>query len=80
MQAVLAIPGFAARVSEQEATELLMRPVAGIPLLIRTVLLALRAGANDILLIWPADCRPLFLRDAATLSGRARGARQNGAA
>lgn len=55
MQAVLAIPEFAARISEQEATEILMRPVAGIPLLMRTVLLAVRAGANDIVLICPSD-------------------------
>jgi phosphatidylglycerophosphate synthase len=54
MQAVIAIPELAGLVSEQQATELLMRPVAGVPLLIRTVLTAARAGASDVLLVVPA--------------------------
>jgi phosphatidylglycerophosphate synthase len=54
MQAVISIPELAGLVSEQQATELLMRPVAGVPLLIRTVLTAARAGASDVLLVVPA--------------------------
>src|ERR1700747_673087 len=53
MQAVIPIPELAALVSEQQVTELLMRPVAGVPLLIRTVLTAARAGASDVLLVVP---------------------------
>jgi hypothetical protein len=53
MQAVISIPELAGLVSEQQATELLMRPVAGVPLLIRTVLTAARAGASDVLLVVP---------------------------
>ncbi len=54
MQAVISIPELAGLVSEQQATELLMRPVAGVPLLIRTVLTAARAGASSVLLVVPA--------------------------
>jgi len=54
MQAVISIPELAGLVSERQATELLMRPVAGVPLLIRTVLTAARAGASDVLLVVPA--------------------------
>jgi len=54
MQAVISIPELASLVSEQQATDLLMRPVAGVPLLIRTVLTAARAGASDVLLVVPA--------------------------
>jgi len=61
MQAVIAIPELAGLVSEQQATDLVMRPVAGVPLLIRTVLTAARAGASDVLLVVPApmSARPL---------------------
>lgn len=54
MQAVIAIPEFFALVSEKKAAELLLRPIAGVPLVMRTVVTAARAGANDILLICPA--------------------------
>jgi len=53
MQAVIAIPEIFALVSEQKAAELL-RPIAGVPLVMRTVVTAARAGASDILLICPA--------------------------
>jgi phosphatidylglycerophosphate synthase len=53
MQAVIAIPELAGLVSEQQATQMLMQPVAGVPLLMRTVLTALRAGASKVLLICP---------------------------
>jgi hypothetical protein len=54
MQAVIAVPAFTTVIGKQKTTELLMRPVAGVPLLKRIILTASRAGANDILLIWPA--------------------------
>jgi phosphatidylglycerophosphate synthase len=53
MKAVIAIPELGGLVSEQQATEMLMRPVAGVPLLMRTVLTAARAGASDVLLVVP---------------------------
>ena len=54
MQAVIAIPELAIHVNEKPATGMLMRPVAGVPLLMRTVLTAERAGARQVLLICPA--------------------------
>lgn len=54
MQAVMAIPEIAGRVSEQQAMEMLMRPVAGVALLMRTVMTVERAGARQVLLICPA--------------------------
>jgi len=53
MKAVIAIPELAGLVSEQQATKMLMRPVAGVPLLMRSVLTAARAGASDVLLVVP---------------------------
>lgn len=53
MQVVIAIPELAGLVSEQQATKMLMRPVAGVPLLMRTLLTAARAGASQLLLICP---------------------------
>ena len=54
MQAVIAIPELAA-LSEQQAAAMLMRPVAGVPLLIRTALIAVRAGADRVLFILPVS-------------------------
>ena len=51
MRAVLAVPEFIASLNEQSATDLLMQPIAGVPLLIRTMLTAAHAGADEILLI-----------------------------
>ncbi len=53
MQIVIAIPKFAASFSYPSAAEVLMRPVCGIPLLIRTVAMAARAQTDDVLVIWP---------------------------
>ena len=39
-----------------------MQPVAGVPLLVRTVLTAARAAANDVLLIVPAAISDRFLQ------------------
>jgi phosphatidylglycerophosphate synthase len=54
MQAVIAIPEMFGLVGKEKAAELLLRPIAGVPLVIRTVLTAVRVGGNDILLICPA--------------------------
>jgi phosphatidylglycerophosphate synthase len=54
MQAVVAIPEITSLVCNQKASELIMRPVAGVPLLMRTLITATRAGADDVLLICPA--------------------------
>jgi len=53
MQAVIAIPELADLVGVQQATQMLMRPVAGVPLLMRAALTAVRAGASEVLLICP---------------------------
>jgi phosphatidylglycerophosphate synthase len=53
MKAVIAIPELAGLISEQPTTEMLLRPVAGVPLLMRTALTAVRAGASQVLLICP---------------------------
>jgi len=60
MQAVIAIPEFAGLVSERQVMEMLMRPVAGVPLLMRTVLTAARAGATDVLMVVPAATSARF--------------------
>jgi len=54
MQAVVAIPEITSLVCTKKASELVMTPVAGVPLLMRTLITAARAGADDILLICPA--------------------------
>ena len=54
MRAVISLPELGGLLSEQQATDLLMRPIAGIPLLVRAVLSAVRAGASDVLLVVPA--------------------------
>jgi phosphatidylglycerophosphate synthase len=54
MRAVISIPELPGRVTEQQATEKLLRPVAGVPLLTRIVLTAARAGASQVVLICPS--------------------------
>jgi phosphatidylglycerophosphate synthase len=54
MRAVIAIPAFPTLIGKQKTTELLMLPIAGVPLLKRIILTASRAGVSDILLICPA--------------------------
>ena len=71
MQVVIAIPELAGIVGEQQATEMLMRPVAGVPLLMRTALTAVRAGASEVLLICPvALSDPLLERFMTELTPR----------
>jgi phosphatidylglycerophosphate synthase len=62
MQAVISVPELAGRLSEQHATEMLMRPIAGVPLLLRTVLTAARAGGDQILLICPVPLSDRILQ------------------
>jgi hypothetical protein len=54
MQAVVAIPEITSLVCHKKASELILRQVAGVPLLMRTLITAARAGADHILLICPA--------------------------
>jgi phosphatidylglycerophosphate synthase len=51
MLAVITIPEPIVSLSENGASDLLSQPIAGIPLLMRTILTASRAGADEILLI-----------------------------
>jgi len=53
MKAVISIPEVGGILSEPQATQMLMRPVAGVPLLLRAVLTAARAGASEVLLVVP---------------------------
>ena len=62
MKALISIPELGSLASEQQAMEMLMRPVAGVPLLIRTVLTAARAGASDVLLVVPGAISDRFLQ------------------
>src|SRR5262249_1547202 len=55
-----------ATVSEQQAAEVLMRPVAGVPLLLRTALTAARAGASDVVLIAPPSMSNRFVQKLMT--------------
>src|SRR5215472_3772816 len=51
MQAVITIPPSNARIGTYSAGELLSRKVAGVPLLQRVMLTAIRAGVTDIFLV-----------------------------
>jgi len=62
MRAVISIPELGGLINEWQATDLLMRPIAGIPLLVRTVMTAVRAGATDVLLVVPAAMSDPFLQ------------------
>jgi hypothetical protein len=53
MQVVIAVPEFDASVTYPSAEEVLMRSICGVPLLIRTVAMAGRAQAEDVLVVWP---------------------------
>jgi len=62
MQAVIAIPESVALLSEHGAADLLTRPIAGNPLLMRTLLTASRSGADQLLLICPLRLSDKFIR------------------
>jgi phosphatidylglycerophosphate synthase len=70
MQAVVAIPEIASLVCSKKASELIMPPVAGVPLLMRTLITATRAGADDILLIGSAALSDELLRQLMQTSAK----------
>jgi phosphatidylglycerophosphate synthase len=55
MQAVIAVPEASALRNYADAEQVLMREVAGVPLLVRVIATAARAGIDSFLLIWPQD-------------------------
>ena len=61
MQAVLAIPGLDSLQKYGEPADVLMRPVAGVPLLARVLATAARAGVDSVLVLWPEDLNPAIL-------------------
>ena len=67
MQAVLAIPGLEAFRKVGDAADVLMRDVWGVPLLVRVLATAARAGVDSVLVIWPQDVNPAIL-EACTRS------------
>ena len=72
MQAVLAIPGSETLRQYGASEKVLMRKVAGVPLLTRVMATAARADVDSILVIWPSDISPLLLNSrvsAAALGG-----------
>lgn len=66
MQLVIAIPG-SATLQSPGAAESLLRPVCGLPLLTRVLATAVRAGADNVLLIWPQTV-PSWIRTKALSS------------
>jgi phosphatidylglycerophosphate synthase len=61
VQAVLAIPGLETLLNYGDAIEVLMHEVAGVPLLVRVVATAARAGVDSVLIIWPEGLNPATL-------------------
>ena len=55
MQAVIAIPGFGTLRKYEGNEQFLLREVAGVPLLVRIIATAIRAGADSVLVLWPED-------------------------
>ena len=53
MQAVLAIPSLEMLRGYGGPTEVLMQRVAGVPLLVRVIATAKRAGMDSVLVMWP---------------------------
>ena len=68
MRAVLAIPALQTLRDYGGAAEVLMQRVAGVPLLVRVVATAARAGVDSVLVIWPEDINPAILESSAELS------------
>jgi len=62
MQFVVVVPEFATVADCYTDAKVLMRPVCGVPLLLRTLATAVRAGADDVLLVWPENA-PTELAD-----------------
>ena len=53
MQAVLAIPDLETLLHFGAQDDALMQRVAGVPLLVRVLATAVRAGVDSVLVIWP---------------------------
>ena len=70
MKAVILIPEHGGLGSEPQATEMLMQPIAGVPLLMRTVLTATRAGATGVLLLVPSAMIPSLQEIVERISER----------
>jgi phosphatidylglycerophosphate synthase len=71
MQALIAIPDFETLRRYGGAEQSLMRGVSGIPLLVRIIKTAIRAGVDSLVVIWPSsvplkiwlDCQAALLRE-----------------
>ena len=68
MQAVVAIPALETLQKLGYGAEFLVREVAGVPLLVRVLATAVRAGVDSILVIWPDDLNPAILESCAESS------------
>lgn len=55
MHAVLVIPELAALAEFVDAERVLMRGIAGVPLLIRVIATGIRAGITELWIVWPPD-------------------------
>jgi phosphatidylglycerophosphate synthase len=55
VRAVLAIPKLQTPRNYRDAADVLMQKVASVPLLVRVIATAARAGVDSVLVIWPAD-------------------------
>jgi len=55
MQAVIAIPELSVLRTFADAEGVLTREIAGVPLLVRAIATAMRAGVDSLLVIWPPD-------------------------
>jgi phosphatidylglycerophosphate synthase len=65
MRAVLAIPGLETLRNYGDPAEVLMRKVAGVPLLVRVLATAARAGVGSVLVIWPENIDPAIFESCA---------------
>ena len=69
MQAILAIPD-SHTLNQHGGSGALMRKVCGVPLLVRVIKSAVRAGANSLLVLWPSDVpQSIWLSAQAALEG-----------
>ena len=68
MQAVLAIPSLETLHRLGHGPEFLMQEVAGVPLLVRVLATAARAGVDSILVVWPEDLNPAIIARCAKSS------------
>jgi phosphatidylglycerophosphate synthase len=68
VRAVLAIPDLQTLRYYRDAADVLMQKVAGVPLLVRVIATAARAGVDSLLVIWPADVDSAILESCAASS------------